>query len=92
MRSITRTVKVVGITKEGYIFLQSKWYERHGKTMSDKWKEHLERNYIADLGDGWHGHYDGDLGYSCEEVKRLLAEQGLPFKDAGEQTVTDIAI
>ena len=92
MKSITRTVKVVGVTIEGYIFLQSKWYERKGKVLKDEWKERLRRRYIADLGDGWHGHYNGDLGFSCEEVKQLLAEQGLPFKDAGEETVTEIAI
>lgn len=92
MKSTTRMVKVVGVTIEGYIFLQSKWYERKGKVLSDSWKEHLKRRYVADLGNGWHGHYNGDLGFSCEEVKQLLSEQGLPFKDAGEQRVTDISI
>lgn len=92
MKMSTRTVKVVGVTKEGYIFLQSKFYELRGKVMSDKYKEHIKRRYIADLGNGWHGHYNGDMGFTCEEVKAMLTEQGLPYKEVEDMVTTDISI
>ena len=76
-----RTVKVVGVTKEGYIYLQSKWFELRGKTMSDTYREHLELSYVADFGNRWHAHYNGDMGFTCKEVKAMLAEQGLPYKE-----------
>lgn len=92
MKQTTRTVKVIGITKEGYIYLQRKWYERRGIAMSNKHEERLKRNYIADLGNGWHGHYNGDMGFTCEEVKAMLTAQGLPYKETEDRETVDISI
>ena len=85
MKQTVRKVKVIGITKEGYLFLQNKMCEKRlGRPLSESSRERLERNYIGDLGNGWRGYYNRDLDWTCEEVRAILTEQGFPIKEVDD--------
>ena len=79
---------------ESYLYLQQKCRnERCGDWKTEKQIERLKRNFEAFSHNGYKQLMDGDLGgcvngkltsWKCEDMKRILNEAGLMYKDGGE--------
>ena len=93
MKQTVRKVKVIGITKEGYLFLHNKMYEkRFGRPMPESTRKRLERNVICDLGNGWRGYYNRDLDWTCEEVRAILTFHDFPVKEVDDMECISIGL
>lgn len=99
---ISRTVKrkTMGLSKEAYLYLSERCRkERIGDSLSEHSKERLETNFDNFSYKGYLEYYDGDLGgavngrwtsWSCDQVKKMLDEQGLGYIEGEEKESIEI--
>ena len=92
--------KTMGLSKEAYMYLHERCRnERIGDHLSEKSKERLERSFDQFAHKGYKEYYDGDLGgavngrwnsWTCDQVKKMLDENGLDYIDGEEKESIEV--
>lgn len=96
-----KTLNTILIDLQGVLYLQElQSKQRCGKSLTEKEKQRLERNFEQFADNGWKVYYDGDCGgalrngkwtsWSCEEVKQILSEAGIKYKDGSKEEVINV--